>query len=368
VNEAAPVLPATARLVSANDHLVEPADLWTSRLPASMAGSAPRVVTRSDADHWAIGATTVAVADLGIRGTAPGNPTRYDHIDPATYEPTARLVAMDRDGVHTTVLMPHVIGFAGERLRHLGDADLWSAAVRSYNDFVLQEFCSVDRRRLFAAAVLPLHDSGGAVREVERAAAGGARAVSFPSDLTGLGLPSLYTGDWDALLDAVTGAGLPLMIHIGTGPAPEGPTGRRLSMANLDALSAAVDVVHSLVLLGRPRLRVVFVEGGAAWLPYLGERLDFFLKREGVWPRGEVRPSELLARQCYATFIDDPVGIGWRDTVGVDRMLWQGDFPHGDGFWPDSRSHLATRLAAVPEADAEAMTGGNARKIFGLPD
>jgi predicted TIM-barrel fold metal-dependent hydrolase len=368
VSEAGRVLPATVRLVSANDHLVEPAHLWATRLAASLAPSGPRVVTRSGRDHWVLGTTTVAVADLGIRGTGQGNATRCEEIDPATYEPAARLAAMDRDGVHGTVLMPHAIGFAGERLRHLGDGDVWTAAVRAYNDFVLQEFCALDRRRLIAAAILPLHDPRAAVAEVQRAAANGARAITFPSDLPGLGLPSLYSGRWDTVLDAVSDTGLPLMIHIGAGPAPDGPVGRRLSMANLDALSAAVDIVHSHVLLTRPGLRVAFVEGGTAWLPYLSERLDFFLKRDGAWPRGEVPPSEVLARQCYATFIDDPVGIAWRRTVGVDRMLWQSDFPHSDGFWPESRSHLRTRLADVSEADAEAMAAGNARTVFGLVD
>jgi predicted TIM-barrel fold metal-dependent hydrolase len=366
VSEAGPVLPAGLRLVSANDHLVEPPDLWTRRLPASLAGSGPRVVTRQGTQHWGLGATTFAVADLGVPADGNGTAARVEEMDAAVHDPSARLAAMDRDGVHATVLMPHVIGFAGERLRHLAHGDLWTAAVRVYNDFVLGEFCATDARRLFAAAILPLHDPEAAAVEVQRAAAAGARAVTFPCDLGGLGLPSLYTGRWDRVLDAAADTGLPLMIHIGSGPAPEGSAGRRLALASLDALAAAVDVVHSHVLLDRPGLHVVFVEGGAAWLPYLSERLDFFLKREGVWPRGEIPPSELLARQCSATFIDDPLAVASRATVGVERMLWQGDFPHGDGFWPASRSRLATTLEAVPDADAIAVAAGNARRLFGL--
>ena len=367
MSEADRVLPAGLRLVSANDHLIEPSDLWTTRLPASLVDSGPRVVTRRGTQHWALGATALAVANLGVPAVGNGLAGRVEEMDPAVHEPSARLAAMDRDGVYATVLMPHVVGFAGERLRHLADGDLWAASVRVYNDFVLREFCAADDRRLFAAAILPLHDPDGAAVEVERAAAAGARAVAFPSDLGGLGLPSLYTGRWDSVLDAAADTALPLMIHIGSGPAPEGSVGRRLALASIDALAAAVDVVHSHVLLRRPRLPVVFVEGGAAWLPYLSERLDFFLKRDGAWPRDEIAPSELLARQCYATFIDDAPAIGSRETVGVGRMLWQSDFPHGDGFWPDSRSHLAASLEGVPDADAAAVAAGNARRLFRLP-
>jgi predicted TIM-barrel fold metal-dependent hydrolase len=367
VSEADQVLPAGLRLISANDHVVEPSDLWTSRLPVSLAESGPRVVTRRGTQRWDLGTTSLAVADLGVPAVGSGTATHVEDMDVAAYEPSARLAAMDRDGVYATVLLPHVIGFAGERLRHLADGDLWTAAARVYNDYVLQEFCAVDGRRLFAAAILPLHDPDAAAAEVQRTAAAGARAITFPSDLGGLGLASLYSGRWDSVLDAAADTGLPLMIHIGSGPAPDGPVGRRLALASLDALAAAVDVVHAHVLLNRPRLQVVFVEGGAAWFPYLSERLDFFLKRDGVWPRDAIPPSELLARQCYATFIDDPSAIASRLTVGVDRMLWQSDFPHGDGFWPASRTHLAASLEGVSDADAEAVGAGNARRVFRLP-
>ncbi len=322
------MLSEDVRLVSANDHLVEPPDLWTSRLPRALVDASPRVVSQ----QWQFGDVTLAVAALGIRGTDGGMANRVEEMDPAAHDPGPRLKAMDTDGVHASVLMPHVAGFAGERLRHLGDGAAWSAAVRTYNDFALDEFCAADPSRLFAVAILPLHDVDAAAREVTHAADAGARGIALPSDLTGLGLPSLYTGAWTSVLDATADAGLPLAIHIGSGPAPPADTtvGTRLTLASFDALRAAVDVVHSGILLGRPKLRVVFVEGGTAWLPHVAERLDFFLKRDGVWPRGEIRPSELLARQCYATFIDDPPGIRWRGQIGVGRMLWQSDFPHGD--------------------------------------
>jgi Amidohydrolase len=97
--------------------------------------------------------------------------------------------------------------------------------------------------------------------------------------------------------------------------------------------------------------------------------MDFFLKRDGVWDEGQdvPRPSALVAERVSATFLDDPNAIRWREQIGVSRLLWQSDFPHGDGFWPDSRRHLETALAGVSDAHARQIAEENARALLRLP-
>ena len=223
-------------------------------------------------------------------------------------------------------------------------------------------------------AILPLCDVQRAVDEATRAVGLGARAVSFPYDLGTFDLPTLYSGKWSPLFATLEEAGIPLLIHIGKGVGvPEGANygsfGALLTYMNFDVLTSVTDVVFSGILLDYPQLRVGFIEGGAAWLPYMAERMDFFLKRDGVWDMspGVPRPSELLARNVYASFIDDPNGIRWRDQIGVDRMLWQSDFPHRDSFWPESRQHLEMALADVPAANARQIAEDTARELLGLP-
>ena len=192
------MLPPHAPLVSINDHVVEPPDVWTSRMPASIRDAAPQVVRDDAGERWVIGSESLSVPSLsvlaadGVTRPAP----RVADMLPAVFDPHARLAAMDDDDVLAHALLPHVIGFAGERLRFLGDLRAWEAAVVAYNDFLVDSFCAVAPDRLLAVAMLPLGDVGAAVREVERVAALGARAVSFPHHLPGLGLPSLYDGDW----------------------------------------------------------------------------------------------------------------------------------------------------------------------------
>jgi predicted TIM-barrel fold metal-dependent hydrolase len=245
-----------------------------------------------------------------------------------------------------------------------------------YNDFLFEEFCAVDESRLVGVAILPLHDVAASVAELERAHAHGARGVSFPHDPVSLGLPSLYSGAWDPLFAVAQTAEMPVFVHIGTGGGPasanvDGPApsvGTLLTLAGVDAMTAATDFVFSHVLTRHPRLEVALLEGGVAWLPYLSDRMAFFLRRDGVWPDDAELPSpmRLLERHVVASFIEDPTGLDLLPAIGASRVLWQSDFPHADSFWPGSRTHLARALADVPDGVARTIAETNARDLLGL--
>jgi predicted TIM-barrel fold metal-dependent hydrolase len=371
------MLCADAPLLSVNDHLVEPPDVWTSRSPSRRADDVPRVVTTADGEVWAIGSELVTVRALSVLaadGVHRPAPTVAE-MHPAVSDPVARLRAMDDDGVLVHTLLPHVAGFAGERLRFVGDAAGWAAAARAYNDFLLESFCATDPLRLAGVAVVPLATVDDAVAELERAATLGARAVSFPHDLASLGLPTLYEGAWSPFFAAAAVAGLPVFVHVGSSGAPPSiqgmaTPGALLVSSGLDVATALVDFVFSSTLTDHPTLRLVLLEGGAAILPFVGERIDFFRtrRRAAAWdPPDDARTgSEILRDQVYASFIDDPVGVALRDRTGLANLLWQSDFPHADSGWPHSRDHLVALLADVPDDDAAAIAGGNTRVLLGL--
>jgi predicted TIM-barrel fold metal-dependent hydrolase len=371
------MLPEDAQLVSVNDHLIEPAGLWTDRVPGTQLDGIPHVERTSEGEVWRIGSYSLPVADMAVLrsdGDHHSRARRYAEMHPAVSDPSARLEAMDADGVEVHTLWPNLIGFAGERLRYLGEPSSWERAVRTYNDFLQTEICAHNPGRLVGVGLVPFCDGRRAADEALRAASMGARMVAFPHNLPALGLPSLYSGEWAHLFSCLEEIGLPLAVHIGKGVgAPEGATfgsfGALLTDMNFDVQYSLVDFVFSKVLLQHPRLQVAFVEGAAAWLPYVAERMDFFLKRDGVWEEGSgvPRPSALVSERVSATFLDDPNAIRWREQIGVSRLLWQSDFPHGDGFWPDSRRHLETALAGVPDDQARQIAEENARAFLRLP-
>jgi predicted TIM-barrel fold metal-dependent hydrolase len=361
------------QLVSVNDHIVEPADLFEGRLPARWVSDAPVVIEQPGVVAWRLGTElSIAVSTTLQEGEPPADDqvARVERMWAAASQPVARLAAMDADRITAQALFPHAMGFAGEKLRFLG-GELWGLCAAAYNDFVLCDYCAPDRQRLVAIGILPLANPRAAAAEVERIAALGGRGVSFPHNPFQLGLPSLYDEYWAPVLDALNSAGLPLFMHIGTGTplitSPAAPFEVLLSLATLDALTAMTDLAFSPVLRGRPELRVVLVEAGISWIPFMTERIDYFWARQGATAGGREPPSQRLRRQVLAAFIDDPAGMSRLDDVGAGRVLWMSDFPHPDSAWPNSRDRLARALKDVADDEAAGIAEGNARALLRLP-
>jgi predicted TIM-barrel fold metal-dependent hydrolase len=333
----------------------------------------PRLVNGVDGEARVIGSEVLPVrtlAALAFDGTRPS--TRVADMHPALWEPAARVAAMDGDGVRVHTLLPHVIGFAGERLRFLRDGATWSSAAHAYNDFVA-EFCAFAPDRLVGIAILPLHDAAVATAELERAAGLGLRGVSLPHHPPSIDIPGYAdTSWWAPVFDAAAANAMPAFVHVGSSGAPPSAQGlaspaAALVAGGLDAATAAIDLVCSGTLATRPGLRLVLLEGDAGMLPYLASRITFFEdRRPDLWADVATPAAGALRAQVLAAFLHDPVGVELRDEIGVSQLLWQSDFPHADSYWPHSRARLAELLGDVPDHDAVAIAGGNARELLHL--
>jgi predicted TIM-barrel fold metal-dependent hydrolase len=376
VNAQAAPIPADLCPVSINDHLIEPASTW-SELPKRFRSLAPALVEQSDGSAaWRFGD---GVVPLGFLTLAAGRhiehrPAALGDVPLAAWEPAARVKAMDDDGVHVHTVFPNCIGFAGEQLVRLDQA-VATACAQAYNDFVIDGFCSYAPERLVAVAVLPLSDISTAVTEVKRVRDAGARGVSLPIVPDRNGLPSWHSGYWDDVFAACAHAGLPVFMHIGgTGVVrtpPDSPLGVFLTAANFDALNAVAELAYSPVLAANPNLRVVIVEAGVAWIPYMEERVDFFWDRHraathGPRTPGDLPPSARLGAQVLASFITDRSIAGLGTGLAVDRLLWQSDYPHADSLWPRSVEAAAASLGGLDEDGVRAVLELNGRKMLGL--
>jgi predicted TIM-barrel fold metal-dependent hydrolase len=295
-------------------------------------------------------------------------------MHPAVSDPTARLQSMDLDGVAVQTLLPHVIGFAGERLRFLRDPEARLRAVRRYNDFVLSEFCASAPDRLVGVAVVPLHDLHEAPAELLRCAALGARAVSLPHAPQLIGLPGFGDETWERLFAVAEEAALPVLIHVGSSGAPPSVVGASspgamLVKGGFDVANAMIDLLYAYVLVRHPRLRLVLIEGGIGWLPYVIDRVEFFARqRPEAWspPSRQRAPRDIVREQVHVSFIDDALGLTMIDTVGAGHVHWQCDFPHADSPWPHSRASLAAQLAAVDTGTARSVAGANTAALLNL--
>jgi predicted TIM-barrel fold metal-dependent hydrolase len=295
-------------------------------------------------------------------------------MHPAVGDPNARVQSMDLDSVAVQTLLPHVIGFAGERLRFLRDSEARRRAVHRYNDFLLREFCASAPDRLVGVAIMPLPDLSDAAAELRRCAALGARAVSLPHAPSMIGLPGFGDDAWEMFFATAEDAGLPVLIHVGSSGAPPstigaGSPGALLVQGGFDVADALVELMYAYVLVRHPRLRLVLLEGGIGWLPYVVDRIEFFgRQRPEVWspPSRHRTPGDIVREQVHLSFIDDGLGLTMLGAIDSEHVHWQCDFPHADSPWPGSRAALAAQLETVPESIARGVAGANTEALFGL--
>jgi predicted TIM-barrel fold metal-dependent hydrolase len=204
---------------------------------------------------------------------------------------------------------------------------------------------------------------------VRRSAAKGSKSITMCEMPAPLGLPSFWTDHWDPLFDAVQETGLVVSMHIGTSgslvtPSPESTEAVPISLCGLNSMSAATDLIFSGVLQRFPGLHFALSEGGAGWMPYLVERMDYTWERTRLGVDKSIAPSELFARHFWTCFIWDEVAIELRDSIGLDKLMWECDYPHNDSNWPESRTKLAKAMVDVPDDVCRRIAETNARQLY----
>ena len=383
------MLPADVRLLSADDHVIEPPDTWLERVPSKYRDVCPRVVEKDGRQAW-LYEDQLAHLLMGSCRPLPGfDPAGYppapgtanfDEIRPGCYDPSERLKDMDIDGVYGQLCFPNFPRFAGHRFYwNVKDHALGRVCLQAYNDFLIDTWCATDPARLYGAVVLPLHDVELAVAELQRVLKKGAKAVAFSENPTVLGLPSVHTEHWDPLWAVASEARVPICMHIGSSSrlmttSEDAPPPVVLSLVGVNSMMTATDWLFSGILERFPDLKVVLSEGGAGWVPYMLERMDkafFDIRTErnvsiGQTKVGKVPPSELFRRQMYACLVDEHFALQSLDHLPLDNILWEGDFPHGDGLWPENRRYLEKGLADVPEEDARKIVETNLAGLLQL--
>jgi predicted TIM-barrel fold metal-dependent hydrolase len=370
--------------ISVDDHVVEPPNVFTDHIEPRFRDRAPRIVDRDRVQGWLWEDRFYPLSFQGnpqtrrFREGEAGRGTdlearRYEDMIPAAYDVHERVGAMDEDGVWAELLFPTFPRFGGTRLLDADDKELGLAIVRAWNDWMLDEWCASYPDRFIPQTLVPLWDVPASVAEIERCAAKGSRAILFVENPHPLGLPSFPSGHWRPIFEACNATGLPLSMHIGTSagllsPSPDSTPSVGIALCGVNSMSALGDLIYGGVFNGLPNCRVALSEGGAGWVPYVLERLDYTWLRsryEGL--RNTELPSEVFAQHVWVCMISDRYAIRNRDLIGVDKIMWEADFPHNDSNWPNSRKVLAETMADVPDDEARRIAESNARELYAFP-
>ncbi len=367
---------AASKVVSADSHVLEPHDLWTTRMAGGpFADRAPHMVEHEEHGHLFVidGLRPFPIGLAGAAGKASSelraSGDTADSLRAGGWDPAARLEDMDTDGVAAEVLYPSV----GMTLAQSKDREYQVACVQAYNDW-LADFCAAGKGRLVGLAMIPTIDAEAAVAEIERAAAKGLRGAM----VSGVPASGHYAeARFDPMWAAFADAGWPVSFHILTGAGGGDPTlGSKLGMMTVMSVVHQVQQTLALLIFGRvfdrhPTLKVVSAEHDAGWVAHYAYRLDQMWERHHNWlGRGsaglERNPSEYLRTNTWFTFQKDPVAVETRERVGLDRLLWASDYPHSDSTWPHSLKVIERDFAGVPDAELHAIVAGNATALYGL--
>jgi predicted TIM-barrel fold metal-dependent hydrolase len=402
------MLEGSVQLISVDDHVIEPPNVWVDRLAAKWRDRGPRIVevdghkldweydgrryplamqgsrqTRrfrsDDESHEQANAESTngdseglllaqALADQGTEIVA----RHYDDMIPGCYDPKARVADMDADGITGGILFATFPRYCGQTFLEAKDHELGLACVQAYNDWMIDEWCAAAPDRFIPMVIPPLWDPDLAAAEIQRTAAKGAKAVSFSENPVPLGLPSFVTDHWDPLFAAAEDADVVICMHIGSSskmnvPSPEASPAVPIALCGLNSMSATADLIFSGLLIRHPKVRIALSEGGSGWVPYLLERMDYTWERTRLSVDRSVAPSELFRRHFWTCFISDHAAVQNRYEIGVEKLMWECDYPHNDSNWPSSRKLLEEELADVPDDEAARIGELNARTVFNWP-
>ena len=364
-------------LVSVDDHVVEPPDMFANHLPERYRDLAPRVVTKDDGtDVWVYEGQELPNIGLNAVAGKPAEeygiePTSFAEMRDGCYDIDQRVRDMDANGVLGSMCFPSFPQFCGQLFSRTEDKDVALAMLRAYNDWHIDEWCGTHPGRFIPLALPAIWDPQTMADEVRRVAEKGCRAVTFSENPEKLGWPSFHSEHWDPFWQACTDTGTVVCLHIGSSSqltitSVEAPINVMITLQPMNIVQAAADLLWSRVLTEYPDVRFALSEGGIGWIPYFLERVDYVYKHHRAWTGQTLPmlPSELFRERFITCFIDDAAGLRNRDLVGVDMMTWECDYPHADSTWPSSPELLAATLEGIPDAEVDAITHQNAMRLF----
>jgi predicted TIM-barrel fold metal-dependent hydrolase len=406
-------------VVSGDSHIIEPVDLFKTRLPERLRDRALwEEEFTLDAPIVPGGHTEFKkLHTIGFDGWTISKYRQSGGLTPDG-EPEHIIRDMNLDGVDAAVMFPNLSLF----VLFTDDHDLSMAHARVYNDFVVERYLPY-RNRMRPTAAIPLTHIPDAVAEIERSARAGLGAILLPE------IPPVpyWSREYDPVWAAAQANGMPVFIHVATGGVTvKEQTSRTattvkglMTAVNMGKGQLTDDMVSSRTMGGGntgasspqriiaslvsggvcerfPDLHFNLIEFSAGWLvSYLGfmdkswrtgtgqdpdwwlgfwdddrpphdqpamGRL-FAINAKWPWP---LKPSEYVQRQIHVQFADDPTAVKARHITGLSTIMWGNDYPHAEGTFRSSAECIAENFAGVPDEDRAAILGGTLADIVGF--
>ena len=388
------------KIISVDDHVIEPAHLFSRWLPKKYQEGGPRHVRTGIGDLKFVQGKYEYVTDdegpladwwfyenlkapyrrnIAAAGFHPDEMTlegiTYEEMRPGCFEPEARLRDMDTNWVEASLCFPTFPRFCGQTFMEAGDKEVALACVHAYNDWMVEEWCGDSHGRLIPLTIIPLWDSDLAADEVRRNANRGVHAVCFSEMPSQLGLPSIHTDFWDPFLAACNETHTTINMHIGSSSSmprvsPDAPVATGIPLSFSNSMASMCDWVFSGKLNEFTELKLAYSEGQIGWIPYVLERMDDVWLQHRAW--GGVKdlvlepPSNYYRKHMYGCFFRDRHGVKSLDDIGVDTVTFEVDYPHVDSTWPNTKAIAEEMTRDLDPGSLYKIVRGNAIEMLSL--
>ena len=371
---------ADYRVISSDNHVVEPVDLWTDRGESKFKDRVPRVERFEEGDWWVCDGIKVMTitpgTQTGLRFEEPEKLTRQGRVEDVRlggYIPEEHIKDMDIDGIDVSIVYPTT----GLGLYSTPDSELLTSMFRTYNEWV-GEFCSAIPKRLKGIAMLNIDDVSVGVKELERCAKMGIAGAMIPV-APPLGRP-YDRPEYEPLWAAAQDLGIPLSMHIQTnrpGPGQEFDDLETMSATFITNVDHWVRMSLGSLIFGGvferyPKLQMGSVEMELSWAPHFLDRMDYTYTQRSLETSAGYRfkegalPSDFFHSNVFLGFQEDALGIRDRHIIGVDNLLWGGDYPHQESTFPRSLQIIEEILVDCTEEEKAKIAGSNSARVYGL--
>ena len=357
---------------SGDSHFLEPLDLWKQILPAHLAERMPRSEVDGDVE-------TVYVDGTSFTRTIPKFAQKKDdgrpNIGEMSYRPPgsrdlqARLADLDEEGIWAEVIYPS-LGLWNPLIK---DPELVKVACQAENEWVASEIQGIAPDRLVPTAQLPLLTMEHALAELQHVADVGLHAICLPSGLPPT-IDDYHLDSWEPIWALAEEAGIVVTFHIGSDGevidtiAYRGPGGAILNYVETSygGQRCAMKMVASGALDRHPNLKVLVSEGGATWVPFLGDRMNEAFRQHSMFvkPKLSAPPKEILFRQVYASFQHDESAPATNWAMGYKNVMWGSDYPHIEGTFGHTQKTLHELFDDVAPDVRERITHGAFKELF----
>ncbi len=379
-------------LISVDDHILEPPNLWVDRVAAKDRDRAPHMEMVDGLDYWVYDGKRYPSSGLSVcagksKEEFSPEPLPYSEMRPGCYDAKARIEDMDRAGILASLCFPTITRFCGQLFMEASDREFGFELMQHYNDWVVEEWCGAAPGRFIPLMLIPMWDPPLAAREMERMAAKGVTAFAFSENPYPIGLPTIHDKNryWDPVMSAANEIGMVASMHVGSSSvvpqiAPDSPFMANLAWGAIRTSGAMLSWLFSGMFQRFPNLKIALSEGEIGWMPYFLERAEQVLDKQRYWVgKGQrfmdhaeagavdldtLNIRELFRDHVFGCFIDDHHGIASIDEIGEDNVMCETDYPHSDSTWPHCITTVKKIIGHLPPETQYKILRGNAEKLY----